>query len=141
MSKEKIVLCFIAVVLGILATGVVFYLYQTTKTIPSSKIKTIKLPSPTPISKPSIYLTIKEPEDEKVVGKKVVTVSGTTAKDATIVVLSPVDEDVVKPAGTGDFSTTINIADGQNNIEITAISPNGEEIRVTRTVTFSTEEF
>src|SRR3989344_1753347 len=134
MSKEKIVLCFIAVVLGILATGVVFYLYQTTKTIPSSKIRTIKIPSPTPISKPSVYLTIKEPADEKVVNKKVVTVSGTTAKDATIIVLSPIDEDVVKPAGTGDFSTTINIADGQNNIEITAISPNGEEIRVTRTV-------
>ena len=141
MSKEKIVLCFIAVVLGILATGVVFYLYQTTKTIPSSKIKTIKITSPAPTPKPSVYLTIKEPADEKVVNKKVVTVSGTTQKDATIVVLSPVDEDVVKPAGTGDFSTTINIADGQNNIEITAISPNGEEIRVTRTVTFSTEEF
>ena len=141
MSKEKIVLCFIAVVLGILATGVVFYLYQTTKTIPQSKIKTIKIPSPTLISKPSVYLTIKEPGDEKVVSKKVITVSGTTQKDATIVVLSPIDEDVVKPAGTGDFSTTINIDDGQNNIEITAISPNGEEIRVTRTVTFSTEEF
>ena len=53
----------------------------------------------------------------------------------------PVDEDVVKPAGTGDFSTTINIDSGENNIEITAISPNGEETRITKTVTFSTEEF
>jgi len=141
MSKEKVVLSFIAVVLGILVTGVAFYLYQATKTIPPSKIKTIKILSPSPSPKSSIYLTIKEPEDEKVVGKKVVTVSGTTQKDATIVVLSPVDEDVVKPSGTGDFSTTINIDDGQNNIEITAISPNGEEITVTRTVTFSIEEF
>ena len=141
MSKEKVVLSFIAVAVGILVTGVAFYLYQATKTIPSSKIKTIKISSPSSTPKPSIYLTIKVPEDEKVVGKKVVTVSGTTAKDATIVVLSPVDEDIVKPAGTGDFSTTINIEDGQNNIEITAISPKGEEIRVTRTVTFSTEEF
>ncbi len=141
MSKEKIVLFFIAVVVGILVTGVVFYLYQATKAIPSSKIKTIKIPSPAPTSKPSIYLTIKEPEDEKVVTKKVVTISGTTVKDATIVVLSSADQDVIKPAGSGDFSTTINIDDGQNIIEITAILPNGEEIKVTRTVTFSTEEF
>ncbi len=141
MSKEKVVLYFIAVVLGILVTGVAFYLYQATKTIPSSNIRTIKILSPTPTPKPSIYLTIKEPGNETVVGKKVVTVSGTTAKDATIVVLSPVDENVVKPAESGDFSTTININDGQNNIEITAISPNGEETRITRTVTFSTEEF
>jgi len=141
MSKEKVVLSFIAVTVGILVTGVAFYLYQSTKTIPQSKIKTIKIVSPAPTSKPSIYLTIKEPEDEKVVGKKVVTISGTTTKDATIVILSPVDEDVVKPAGTGDFSTTINIDSGENIIEITAISPNGEEIKVTRTVTFSTEEF
>lgn len=141
MSKEKVVLSFIAVVFGILVTGVAFYLYQTTKTIPKEKIKTIKILSPNPSPKPSIYLTIKEPDDEIVVGKKVVTVSGTTAKDATIVVLSPVDEDVVKPAGTGDFSTTINIDTGQNNIEITAISPNGGETKVNRTVTFSTDEF
>lgn len=141
MSKEKIVLSFIAVVLGILVTGVVFYIYQATKTIPSSKIKTIKIAPPAPTSKPSIYLTIKEPEDEKVVNKKVVTISGTTAKDATIIILSPVDEDVIEPTGTGDFSTTINIDDGQNIIEITAILPNGEEVRTTRTVTFSTEEF
>lgn len=141
MSKEKVVLSFIAVVLGILVTGVVFYFYQATKVVPPSKIKTIKILSPTKAPKPSIYLTIKVPEDEKVVEKKVVTVSGTTAKDATVVVLSPVDEDVVKPAATGEFSTTINIDDGQNDIEITAISPNGEEARVTRTITFSTEEF
>ena len=141
MSKEKIVLSFIAVVVGILVTGVAFYLYQATKAVPSSKIKTIKISSPSPTPKPSIFLIIQGPEDEKVVNKKVVTVSGTTARDATIVVLSPVDEEVVKPAGTGDFSTTINIGSGQNNIEITAISPNGEEARITKTVTFSTEEF
>ena len=141
MSKEKVVLSFIAVVVGILVTGVAFYLYEATKVVPASKIKTIKISSPTKTPKPSIFLTIKDPEDEKVVGKKVVAVSGETAKDATIVVLSPIDEDVVKPTSSGSFSTTINIDSGENNIEITAISPNGEETRITKTVTFSTEEF
>lgn len=141
MSKEKVVLSFIAVAVGILVTGIAFYLYQTTRTIPSSKTQTIKISQPSPTPKPSVFLAIAEPSDETVVGKKVVTISGTTTKDATIVVLSSIDEEVIKPASTGDFSTTINIDDGQNNIEITAISPNGEEARVTRTVTFSTEEF
>ena len=141
MSKEKVVLSFIAVIVGILVTGVAFYLYEAAKVVPASKIKTIKISSPSPTPKPSIFLTIKDPEDEKVVNKKVVAVSGETSKDATIVVLSPVDEDVVKPTSSGGFSTTINIGSGENNIEITAISPNGEETRITKTVTFSTEEF
>ena len=141
MSKEKVVLSFIAVVVGILVTGVAFYLYEATKTIPPSKIKRIKISSPSPTPKSSIFLTIKDPEDEKVVNKKVVTVSGETRKDATVVILSPIDEDVIKPASSGNFSTTINIDNGQNNIEITAISENGEEIKITRTITFSTEEF
>ena len=98
MNKEKVVLSFIAVVLGILVTGIAFYLYQTTRTIPSSKIKTIKIPSQTPTSKPSVFLTIREPSDETVVNKKVVAVSGTTTKDATVVVLSPIDEEVIKPS-------------------------------------------
>lgn len=140
MRAEKIVLSFVAVLIGVVVTGVAFYLYQETqKSSTDSKTIVISEPSPTPA--PSVFLTIKSPTDEDVVTKKVVSVEGSTFKDATIVIVTPVDQEVLKPSDNGDFSTTVNIDDGENFIEITAISPNGEQTKTTRTVTFSTEDF
>ncbi|MDO8657751.1 MAG: hypothetical protein Q7K55_03355 [Candidatus Levybacteria bacterium] len=144
MKKEKIVLSFIAVVAGLLVAGIAFYLYQQTKVIPKEvKTKVITIQpsvSPTP-NLPSIFLEVDSPKDESVTDKKIVKVSGKTLKDALIVVSTNIDDDVMPPSANGDFSTTVNIEDGQNQIEITAISPDGQEKKVLRTVTFSTENF
>lgn len=144
MKKEKTVLSFIAVLAGLLVAGIAFYLYQSTKIIPKevkTKVITIQpTDSPTPNS-PSIFLTVDNPKDESVTDKKIIKVSGKTLKDALIVVSTNIDDDVIPNAANGDFSTTVNIEDGQNQIEITAISPNGQEKKVLRTVTFSTESF
>jgi len=48
---------------------------------------------------------------------------------------------VITPSQEGDFSTTAIITSGENQITITAIAPNGEEVKKTVTVTYSTEEF
>ncbi|OGH23625.1 MAG: hypothetical protein A2958_02525 [Candidatus Levybacteria bacterium RIFCSPLOWO2_01_FULL_38_13] len=141
MKTEKVVLSFIAVLLGILVTGVAFYLYQATKKSPNTKTKIITTSVSTPTPKPSVFLSVKDPQNEIVVDKKVVTVSGTSSKDAVIVILTPIDQKVLTPSSNGDFSTTLNIDDGQNYIELTAIAPNGEETKTTRTVSFSKEEF
>lgn len=142
MKTEKIVLSFIAVTIGILVAGVVFYLYQTTKAINPSKTKTVSLQTtPAPSEKPANFLTVDSPKDEEVFDKKIVTVSGKTSPEATIIITTQTDDQVITPAQTGNFSTTATITDGQNIIEITAVLPNGEEVRLKRTVTFSTETF
>lgn len=141
MKKEKVLLSFIAVVLGILVTSIAFYLYQGTKVIPSSKLKTITISSPTPAPKLSIFLNISNPQDESVVNKKIITISGETTSGATVLVITPVDQQIAVPASNGNFSTTVNIDSGENIVEITAIGQNGEDARVIRTVTFSNEEF
>lgn len=142
MRKERILLSFIATLIGILVTSVAFYLYQSTKTVRSSKIKTITIATPTPTPfKSSFFLNILKPEDESIVNKKVITVSGNTAADATIIILTPIDEVVAIPSANGDFSTTVDIDDGQNIIEISAIKPNGDEIKTEKTITYSLEEF
>ncbi len=141
MKKEKVILSFIAVVLGILVTAIVFYLYQGTKNKSAERTKTITVVAPSPTPKSSIFLTLLSPQDESVVDKKIITISGTTQKDAVILVLTPVDEQIAIPSPEGNFSTTVNIDDGENIIEVTAIAQNGEDVKVTRTVTFSTEEF
>ena len=141
MKKERVLLSFIATLIGILVTAIAFYLYQSTKTIPPSKIKTISVSAPTPTPKPSIFLNISKPVDESVVNKKVITVSGTTAFDATIIILTPIDQEIALPTQDGDFTTTVDIDDDQNIVEIISIRPNGEEIKVNKTITYSTEEF
>lgn len=141
MKKERVLLSFIATLIGILVTAIAFYLYQSTKTIPPSKIKTISVSAPTPTPKPSIFLNISKPVDESVVSKKVITISGTTTSDATVIILTPIDQEIALPTPNGDFSTTIDIDDDQNVIEIISVRTNGEEIKVQKTITFSTEEF
>lgn len=142
MNKEKIVLSFVATLIGLLVAGGIFYFYQSAKTIPQSKIRTISFStSPTPAAQSSIFLIINTPSDEKVVDKKIITLSGKTVSDAAIVILTQGSQDVIAPSSTGDFSTTITLDNGENLIEITAILPNGEKTKVTRTVTYSTEEF
>lgn len=142
MKQERVILSFIMVLIGLLVAGVAFYLYQGTKTIPASKLKPVSItnPSPTPIAS-STYLSIQNPTDESVVDNKILTVSGKTTPDATIIVLTNADQKVVQPSGEGDFSTTINLSDGQNLIQIIAIASDGQSATVQKTVTYSTENF
>lgn len=141
MNSEKIILSIIALLAGLLVAGAGFYFYQSTKAITPSDNKSISITPPTPTSSESAFLTISSPQDEEVVDKKVITVSGTTRKDAVILISSNTADEVVVPAQNGAFTTTIAIEDDQNKIEITAILPTGEEITEIRTVTYSTENF
>lgn len=144
MKAERVFLSFIAVLVGLVAAGVAFYLYQMTKTLPEKKaeplgVKTKTTPTPTPDN--SNFLSIDSPKDEEVLTKKVITVAGKTAPDATIIVSSDESDQVVKPATNGDFSLTQPIPEGTSLLHVTAIFANGEEKKVTKTVTFSTENF
>ncbi len=141
MKKEQVILLFIATVIGILVAGAIFYLYQSTRIVPGNKLKTISISSPPPTPRPSIFLTVGSPIDQEVIDTRTITVSGKTSSDAVVAILTQNSHQMVTPAGNGDFSVTLTISDGQNIIEITAIAPNGEEAKVTRTVTFSSEEF
>jgi len=142
MKAEKIILSFVALLAGLAAAGGAFYLYQSTKTIPEPSKKTlgINVPSPTP-EKSNIFVTVDKPKDEEVVENKTVTITGKTAADAVIIISTPLSEEVITPATNGDFSSSVTIDDGQNQIEVIAVAPNGEQAKTTRTITFSTENF
>lgn len=146
MKTERIVLSFIAVLIGILVAAGGFYFYQTTKlvSVPQTKNNTSVTPLPNnikPTPLPSISLSVDSPQDEEVVDNKSVTVSGKTTPGAVLIVSTNSNDDTITPASNGNFSTTVTINDGPNQIEITAVAPNGESTKVIRTVTFSTENF
>lgn len=141
MKTEKLILFFIATLLGLLVAGIVFYLFQATKTVMPTNTKTVSFASPSPIPLPSIFLTLDRPKDEEVVNSKVLVISGKTSSNGVVIVVTDSSEDVITPSVAGDFSTTISIDDGQNILEVIAIAPNGESIAIKRTVTYSQEEF
>lgn len=68
-------------------------------------------------------------------------VSGKTQGNAIITVITDSAQDVITPSPNGDFSTTINLDDGQNILEVISIAPNGESVAIRKTVTYSQEEF
>jgi|SRR5579885_1329926 len=144
MKIEKIVLSFFAVLVGLIAAGVAFYFYQMTKVLPAQKtqlsvLTPTKQPSPTPNN--GNILTIDSPKNEAVSDKKTLAVAGKTSPNATLIVSTEDDDQVVKPAGNGDFSVTTTIPDGTSILQIKAIFADGTEKTVTQTITYSTADF
>lgn len=140
--KEKIVLSIIAVFLGLIVTGGAFYIYQMTKTIAEPTTDTpVVTKAPTPTPQNATYLIIENPADEAVSDKKIITISGKVSPGATVIVSSENADQVVTPTEKGTFTLSHTIADGVNLLHITAIFKDGSEQTVTRTITFSTEEF
>jgi len=140
MKKERIALSFVAASIGLLVSGLIFFVYQTARTIPRTQ-RRVLITSPNPSPKPSIFLTVESPKHEEVVDRRLVSVLGKTTKDATVVLSLQSTDYVLTPSSSGDFSITVAIENGVNVIEILAIAPNGEEAKEVRTVAYSTESF
>lgn len=142
MKAERLILSIVFIALGLLVAGGVFYLFQMTKVIPDSQLKTPSaiIPTPTPDESGNL-LILENPADESVTDKKLITISGRTTPDALLIVTTAGNDQVIKPTTTGTFTLTQTIDTGSNLIEVRAIYPDGTEKRITRTITFSTESF
>lgn len=141
MRAEKVILSFIAILVGLVAAGVAFYLYQMTKSVPISNSKTAVVSiSPTPPTQGN-FLILDTPHDEEVTDKKTITISGKTKPDATIIVSTEDSDQVGKPTSDGSFSMTQAIPVGTTLLQVAAVFSNGEEKKTMQTITYSTEKF
>jgi hypothetical protein len=143
MKAEKVILSFVAVFVGLIAAGVAFYLYQTTKVIPDqSKPTATKVAiQATPTPSGSDTFTVDTPQDEQVFDKKLITIKGTTVKGAVVTVSTDNTDQVVQPADNGSFTLTQTIPDGTSVVQVSAIFPDGTQKSINKTVTFSTANF
>lgn len=144
MRTEKAVLSFIAVMIGLFVAGVAFFIYQSTKAVSPSALPkiTINSPSPTTIQVPiTVALSITQPVDGSVVDTKSITITGKTNPDATIIISTPISDQVVQPTTLGDYSITQTLDSGVNEITLLAIGSNGQEVSKKIAVTYSTEDF
>lgn len=138
--KERIVIIFIAVTIGLILTTFGFFLYESTK--PAKK----ESPKPTTTQKTTktqdeILLSINEPVDEFVTTKRTIAIKGKTNPSNTLIISTNQEDTVAIPTSSGSFSTTISIDTGINKIIIKAITENGDEKTVTKTVSFSPDDF
>src|SRR5579872_5339355 len=140
MKTEKIIVSFVSVFFGLLVAGIAFYFYQGAKTVtPTKLLATLPstTPTPTPI-KSTAFITVDNPNDETIVTSGTINISGKTRPGATIVIVTPIDQQVVTSTKDGSFSATTTISDGENQIDITAINPDGSQATAIRTVSFTT---
>lgn len=142
--KERIVIVFIAVVVGLLITTLGFFLYESSRDIAGQELKkpvsqkTNGMPAP---KKEELLLTVNEPADEGVVDRRTITVKGSTKSDNVIVISTNQEDIVATPASDGKFSASIMIDAGTNKLITRAISPSGQSTIDERTITYSTEKF
>lgn len=141
MKAEKVILAFVALFFGLIVAGTAFYFIQSARGTKPQTQQNTQNTSPTKAPSNELTLVLDKPKDEEVVENKLVTVSGRTEKDAIVVVSTPLGDEVITPAENGSFTATITIDSGYNEIIFTAIASTGEETKVVRTITYSTEDF
>jgi len=139
--RERVIIVFIAVAIGLLITTLVYFLYQQTKITPQRTTNSPISLQATPVPASAVYLVVETPSDESISDRRSIQVKGET-KSENIIIVSTNQEDVIaEPSADGKFSVTISIDAGSNKIVTRAIAPNGEETSDTRVITYSTEEF
>lgn len=141
MKQERVILSFVMVLIGLLVAGAAFYFYQSTKKVSPTKDIVTNNITPTPFTNPSFFLIVNEPKNESIADKKTITISGKTDPNATVVILTTSDQQIIQPSSIGTFTTTQTIQTGVNYIKIQAIAKNGEIQTIERIVSFTTEDF
>lgn len=141
MKKERVILSFIALLIGLVVAGSAFYLYDRAKAQEGdSDQSTVILPTPAP-NEDGNLLVIDKPQNEDVISSRSVTVTGNTLPDTYVVAQSLSEEQVAKSSSNGSFQFTLDIEDGLNIISITAIFSDGTQKTEKRVITYSTEDF
>lgn len=144
--KEKIIIVFVATVVGLLLTAGIYYIYQTTQApaVVTDRMTLAANVTPTPgqtREDSSKILIVSEPTDEEVVDRRTLQVKGRTTPDSTVVVTSGQEDVVGRASSEGDFAISIEISAGVNKIITRVIAPNGDTASDEKVVTYSTEEF
>jgi hypothetical protein len=140
--KERLIIIIVAIIAGLFITSAGFFIYQSTKKASDTPIaKTSSTKSTSPKNDGTLFVRVTEPNDESLTSKRTVNVKGSTNPENIVVISSNLEDIEVKPDQDGNFSTSIDIDAGANEIVTRAIGPDGNSAQDLKTITYSTEEF
>lgn len=126
MRKEVIVAIILGFIVGI---TIAFGVYNANQSLKKAKIA----PSPSTSdevissSKPKTTLVISEPEDNIVLKNNEATISGQTAPQAVVAIMTEEDNELVIADNEGVFTSNINLISGANEIKVISIDSSGNK--------------
>ncbi len=141
MRKEALVAILVGLFLGLVIT---FGVYRANKAVKEhGKTSNSSLPvngsqAPSPLPSPMISLRITEPEDNLVLTKSKVTVSGTTEPKSVVALLAEGNEALVLADEEGVFSAEVELTSGANEVKVISLLKTGEEQEKTLNLVYST---
>jgi hypothetical protein len=129
MKKESFIAVFLGILLGLGVATVMIIKSRDQNTTKNKPLTTNNSPTPTvSISNLQMQgLEISSPVDGGIVNSATIKINGKAAKQALIVIQSPIKDMVVQNEGT-DFSYDFPLALGENVIKI-AVYPKDQSIR------------
>lgn len=142
MKKEVILAITIGFALGLVITFGIWTANRSLKGLPGSTqatpVSVAATPSTTSDQSQSVSLSLSSPADEALVDTNKIEVSGTTQANATVVVLSEDDQQIVTADKEGKFLVKVGLIGGFNVIRVVVYDNEGHSTQQSVTVTYST---
>lgn len=137
MRKEAIIAILLGVGLGLVFT---FGVYTANQAVKDKKTEqTVQVVETSPSPSPRAGFTIDAPENNIVVDKDEVEISGETQPDAVIVAYSEGKEAFAQADEDGEFSFDFPLVSGSNTIVITSINEEDEQEEMSISVVYTTK--
>jgi len=130
-SKRSAFLVLLIVVL-IAAIGTLFYFWLASRPKPEQAPVTVELPKAT--------LVLATPKDQEATTSAQIKVSGKTNSASLVTAYTDTQEETFESDENGDFSGTLTLDEGPNEITVTAFGQDAEETSETRSVVYVTEK-
>lgn len=144
MKRDVIIAIAVGFALGSIVALSLVYLPSLVKDRITSTEKPLVTSTPTPtiakIETSQPTLEIDKPEDESVSDNKTLTVSGRTQRANFIIVESEADAKIAEVDTSGNFSATITLSEGANNLYISAYDSFGQRITKLIIVYYTSEK-
>lgn len=144
MKKEVILAIVIGFGLGLVITFGIWVANRSLKNLGGAKPVTspetvlTSTPSPNPSPVTSAGLTVSTPADEALVTDPNIKVTGVTTKGNFVIVMHENGQDSVTVDDKGNFTDAVKLMGGYNTITVVSVSPAGEQVSKTLTVTYTT---
>lgn len=119
MNKDAVVATVIGFGIGLLITSAFILGPNLVKSLPKLSFPTKSTPTPT-VTPPISVLTIDAPIADTIEASPSVLVSGSSPKDAKVVVEGLVDEVVVTANGDGKYAGKVTLVEGKNELIVTS---------------------
>lgn len=105
---------------------------------PSTPAATTTSTTPTP--KPAAALILSAPADDAYTTSSTTRVSGKSRPGSTVVITGGRKDHVFEADQSGTFSSEVTLVEGTNELTITAVSEDGTQSTVQRTIIYESEE-